>query len=357
MPAVRSPSQSPANMTLKGIMASGPQVLETHVDPAPPPVMDSVSGLEPTRPSAPLPVGLPEASRTDAPAFLPDELGEDGAPVPSTQQPRSRGPVLVAVAGVVVASLAVAGAYILGKAGKTDSHKPPSGQVASSSPEGSGPSSEPAALADAGAVVEQPLVRPGYHTHTVGEGGYSVRAEVPEKLDIGPAYDIYFTVLDPDGNPLADAQLQGTIEPPNGAEVPVSIPGAGKPGAYLLKRTFDLPGRYHFHLALAAGKNVVVWFDFFVGQETASAAGGEHHDQHGGGGAGSDPYHQADTASAAATAPAVPPVTTAAVSMPATKPAAAPASSPATSHRRPPHPPATSSGTSTPKKSNPDGLE
>jgi hypothetical protein len=173
-----------------------------------------------------------------------------------------------------------------------------------------------------------------------------VRAEVPEKLDIGPEYEIYFTVLDPDGNPLAEPQLQGTIEPPNGAQVAVSIPGAGKPGAYLLKRTFDLPGRYHFHLAPTSAKNVVVWFDFFVGQETATTAG-EHHDQHGGGGAESDPYHTGE----AQAAPTVPAAAAAVTPVPVvTKPASAPA----TSHRKPPHVPAVMS---TPKKPNPDGLE
>jgi eukaryotic-like serine/threonine-protein kinase len=285
--------------------------------------------------SPPAAISHVEGSRTDAPAIVDDDGA--GARDPA---PRSRAPLFIALAGVLVASGAVAAAYLLGRgtsglsvfpgpatapaaagasspsvSGAAASSAPASVPPAATGPEASGqstpasadpvaaPTVAPAVAADVGAAAAPDAPT---RTHTVGEAGYSIRATVPETIEPGREIEITFLVLDPDGKPVTVPVLPASVEDPRGAKSAVEIGAAAAPGTFSLKTSFAAAGRYHMHLYPIPGKKTVVWFDLLVGPQatalppraearpaTAGGAAGSHRDAHEGG-SSSDPYHLLD---------------------------------------------------------------
>jgi hypothetical protein len=103
----------------------------------------------------------------------------------------------------------------------------------------------------------------------LSEGGYAVRALLPESMPAAQEVELLFDVWDPRGEPLAAPAIP--VELASAGDAPSERPGPdtalaarpvdGLPGRYRLVASFPQPGEAAALLELAAGSSIHVHFD------------------------------------------------------------------------------------------------
>jgi hypothetical protein len=82
----------------------------------------------------------------------------------------------------------------------------------------------------------------------VGEGGYSLRVLLPERILVGVDYEIILEAWDPEGEPLATSEMILTLDDPQGASRGIAAKPTDQRGRYRFTRGFATPGSHQLRV-------------------------------------------------------------------------------------------------------------
>jgi len=103
---------------------------------------------------------------------------------------------------------------------------------------------------------------PAQRVVVVSEGGYSLRVLMPERTLVDIEYEILLDVWDPDGEPLATAELIVTIDDPAGLSRGVAAKPTAEAGRYRFRRAFTAAGPHTIRVfPPSGGATIRVFYD------------------------------------------------------------------------------------------------
>ncbi len=128
---------------------------------------------------------------------------------------------------------------------------------------GSGQS--PAAIAPLDLPAVTPPADPGEPPRralVVAEGGYAMRVLLPERILAGVDYEVLLDVWDPEGEPLATAEMILTVDDPDGVSRGIAARPTAERGRYRFTRRFDRAGSHQLRVFPPAGGTTIrLFFD------------------------------------------------------------------------------------------------
>jgi hypothetical protein len=177
-----------------------------------------------------------------------DTIGLAGVALPPPP-PRSRG-LAAAFAVVAVFCLAFGGGFALREYDRAGA------------PLASGAADLPPLAGTPVPELPRPQGEPPRRALVVGEGGYSMRVLLPERMLVGVDYEIVIEAWDPEGEPLATSEMILTLDEPTGSSRGIAAKPTAERGVYRFTRGFASPGSHQLRVfPPAGGTSLRLFFD------------------------------------------------------------------------------------------------